>query len=79
MSASSLVNSTESARVWISRSLQDNCLDIWLDIAGYNNKRFKLDLTKRRPILVEITGLKDKTTGGERSCYDPSGYVIYTL
>jgi hypothetical protein len=50
-----------------------------LDIIEYNNKRFKLDLIKRRIILVKIIGLKDKTTKEERLYYNSSSYIIYTL
>jgi hypothetical protein len=78
ISASSFENSTDSASVLISQSLREVCLETRLDIVSHDNKKFKLGLTKRRTVLVKIIGLKDKTTGGERLCYDPRGYVTYT-
>ena len=62
----------------ISQSLHKDYLDTQLDIVSYDNKRIKLDLTKRRIMLVKITGLEDKPIGEERSCYNLSSYVTYT-
>ena len=62
----------------ILQSLRKDYLDTRLDMVLYNNERIKLDLTERRTMLIEITGLKDKPIGGERSCYNLSSYVTYT-
>ena len=78
MLASLLENSIDNVSVLILQSLQEVCLEIRLDIVLYNNERFKLGLTKRRMALVKITGLKDKTTGGERLCYNLRGYITCT-
>ena len=79
MLASSLKSSTDNASVQISRSLRKGYLDTRLDMVQYNNKRVKLDFTRRRTMLIKLTGLGDKTLGEERLYYNPSGYITYTL
>ena len=65
MSASSLENSTDNASVLISRSLREDYLDTRLDMVSHDDERIKSDLTKRRTMLVAITGLEDKPMGEE--------------